>query len=431
MRKILAVLLAMSLITVSGCKKKKKATDELFMYGEREYFEPFKSAKTSYCTLNEGVVLPAQTQGYSGCFACSALTSMQAYLQKTKKGNIDAVGKDIFCRMYRPGTDLDTGDEGCFAMIGQWDEYGANPLMVCAAVDDVPLDGYYMTGVNRINNPTVDQLKTWVKEYGAPVVTVHYNAGLSDYHGYPTQYYKDVEPNHFLCVIGWDDTFPKEGFVGTASQDGAWLVKNSIVSQANVPEYYWISYDVGFSLAVTYEASNEYSYVANNGYALSAFFDIGTGEEEVSYATIYRHEGELASVGVFVEEACEYTIEILDGEFGEVLTSVDRSELYSGYHVVKLDKPVPVDTCTIVIHQRGSDTVVFEGESATVETFRYITGASAGGKIEYVVNTEPNTSFVFVDGQWVDVMDDSLVEKLGLGDEISHIGDPFLAALYK
>ena len=73
----------------------EKYTDTLFIRGDREYFEPFKNPETSYCTENEGVVLPVYTQGYSGCFAYSAVTSIQAYLQKTQGVTWETDAKDI------------------------------------------------------------------------------------------------------------------------------------------------------------------------------------------------------------------------------------------------------------------------------------------------------------------------------------------------
>ena len=39
--------------------------------------------------------------------------------------------------------------------------------------------------------------------------------------------------NHIVCIVGWDDTYPKENFVHTPPGDGAWIVKNSWGSELN------------------------------------------------------------------------------------------------------------------------------------------------------------------------------------------------------
>ena len=51
-----------------------------------------------------------------------------------------------------------------------------------------------------------------------------------DYASYHSPEYlsNDIESTfHAVTIVGWDDNFPKENFVEPASEDGAWLAKNS------------------------------------------------------------------------------------------------------------------------------------------------------------------------------------------------------------
>ena len=68
MRRGIAMLLILSTVSLSGCKKAKRNTKyiDLFPYAETEYFTPFQNEKTSYCSLDEGLDVPVYTQSMSG-----------------------------------------------------------------------------------------------------------------------------------------------------------------------------------------------------------------------------------------------------------------------------------------------------------------------------------------------------------------------------
>ena len=443
--KVLVVAMLVSTGAFTGCKTKngnkdsgsgdakEKFTDTLFIRGDRDYFEPFKNPETSYCTENEGVVLPTYTQGQSGCFAYSAVTCLQAYLQKTKGVTLESDGKEIFSRMYCPKEKLDSGEEGVYVTIGTPEDYSGDLLGVMNSITTDPLDGYVLSDMIRTLNPDVDTLKSLVKEYGAPVVAINYNVGMTDAHGYPVQMYSNAPENHFLCVVGWDDDFPADAFgAANVSRNGAWLVHNTI-APGGVAAYYWVSYDFQFSIAVVYMATNEYSFGINQASMPAGVVDPEKGSgKESAFATVVKHEGDLGAVGIFFTEEVDdysYTVEILDGEFGNVLASVSGKADGAGYHLVKLNEPLHVSTCTVVVHQKGAITV--EGGSMTVPSARFVNNGQTAGEFEYVAKSEPGRSFFMVDGEWVDVTDPSLLETLGIAEYTSEVGDPFMPVLFK
>lgn len=87
----------------------------------------------------------------------------------------------------------------------------------------------------------VTQIKTAIYTYGA--VTTSYYHSDTYYNSTNKAYYcpSATAINHAVVLIGWDDTFSKNNFSTTPTNDGAWLVRNSWGE--NKQDYFWVSYD--------------------------------------------------------------------------------------------------------------------------------------------------------------------------------------------
>ena len=48
--------------------------------------------------------------------------------------------------------------------------------------------------------------------------------------------------NHAVTIVGWDDNYSKDNFLITPPGDGAWIVKNSWVSEWGDNGYMYVSY---------------------------------------------------------------------------------------------------------------------------------------------------------------------------------------------
>lgn len=122
-----------------------------------------------------------------------------------------------------------------------------------AGLDNAPIP-YQVTDIAYLDGASADELKAAVRAYGAVVSGC--SLSLEGYRadaatGDGTLWYRSSGggsfSNHAVAVVGWDDTFDRAKFApaedgSLPAEDGAWLVKNSELSEGLAP-YIWISYD--------------------------------------------------------------------------------------------------------------------------------------------------------------------------------------------
>ena len=400
-----------------------KATDVIFANAELEYFTPFADPEHSFCLLNEGAVLPVQTQTGNTCWANAAVTSMESshYLQTGESVTFDAM--DIVNNVYFVMPDEEDWEEGLYIRLGEPSFYGGGSLNILATMSVKPINGYLLSDLYASYKGDVESTKQMIRELGAVNMSTHYNQGFFPvlYHGYKTQNYTGDQPNHVVSLVGWDDDFPAEAFSSAAEQNGAWLVQNSLSTGWGNNGYYWMSYASELSGAV-YVPTDQYQYAQNHG--TYPFEVLNTEDPEVVYAAVYEINRLLGAVGIINgtdETDLSYTIEILDGEFGETLLTFCGSEEMTGYHIAELPEALEVGTCTVVVHKQRN--IPVEGESLENAAVTSI----QPDRVEYVAKSEPGRSFVLIDGEWVDTTSEEIKELL----ELDYIpGDVFLPVLY-
>lgn len=410
-----------------------KPTDEIFEKADLDYFTPFADPEHSFCLLNEGAVLPMQAQTGNTCWANAAVTSMESscYIKTGEVVSFDAM--DLVRNTYHPKVDApDTAEdpdkedqptEGLYITVGEPDFYGGGIITVLGAMSATPVGGFFLSDLYTNFKGDVDSTKEMIRRYGAVNVSTSYDKGFFPtlFHGYKTQNYTEHETSHVVTLIGWDDDFPAEAFSPAAEQNGAWLVQNSLSRYWGNKGYYWISYSSDLTGGV-YVPTNEYQYAQN--YGTYIFNTLTPGDSEAVYAAVYEVNGALGAVGIVYnmeETDLSYTVEILDGEFGETLLTFSGTEDTPGYHIAELPEPLDVGTCTVVVHKEKY--IPVEGESNDNAAVTAI----APGPVEYVATSEPGRSFVLINGEWIDSSSEDIKTILDL-DYIP--GDLFLPVLY-
>ncbi len=402
-----------------------KATDVIFANAELDYFTPFADPEHSFCLLNEGAVLPVQTQTGNTCWANAAVTSLESshYLQTGEAVPLDPM--DLVRNAYYPSSDAPDRKEGLYISFGDPDLYGGGATNILAIMNATPVGSFLLSDLYANYKGDIESTKTMIRELGAVNISTSYNEGFFPilFHGYKTQNYTGQLTNHVVSLVGWDDDFPAEAFSPAAEQNGAWLVQNSLSANWGNKGYYWLSYASGVSGCV-YVPTDQYRCAQNYGtYAVDV---LNPEDSEAVYAAVYEINGFLGAVGIIYgidETNLSYTVEILDGEFGETLLSFSGTEEMTGYHIAELPEPLAVGTCTVIVHKHKN--IPVEGESC--DDVAASVSSIAPAPIEYVATSEPGRCFVLIDGAWVDTSSEEIKTMLNL-DYIP--GDVFLPVLY-
>lgn len=182
----------------------------------------------------------------------------------------------------------------------------------------------------------------------------------------------DAEPNHAVCIVGWDDNYSRDNFLeGRQPPDnGAWIVKNSwgsLNSKAhhvsnwgvNGSGYFYLSYydhsiicPESFDFDVEQAFTNgENSYVIISEYdlmpALTSEMTMPAGDNS-KFANVFQSDCDqyIRDISVQTPDTnCQATVRLYQlnkgwktPEDGTLLTTVTRTFPYGGYHRIPLDK---------------------------------------------------------------------------------------------
>lgn len=163
--------------------------------------------------------------------------------------------------------------------------------------------------------------------------------------------------DHFVTVVGWNDTFSKNNFRITAPGDGAWICKNSWGETWGDDGYFYLSYydavtrgevAVGYIINNTdvYNKAYQYDFAGFNDYYVYTI-------KPVNYTDAFISTGNdmISAVGTYFDKAGEdYTIYI--GVNGNVVYSQKGKSLFGGHNTIKLDKHISIkanDIFTVTI----------------------------------------------------------------------------------
>ncbi|MCH3968830.1 MAG: lectin like domain-containing protein [Atopobiaceae bacterium] len=300
------------------------------------------------------------------------------------------------------------------------------------------------TGTVTLNQSGIDAMKDELSQGRA--VEIGYCAGIDARddvtntqtwasYAYPVKYagygYMGSLANHAVCVVGWDDDYPKENFAqGTTSDgasmsppgDGAWIVKNSWGSSTEeAPNYstwgddgyFYLSYydtSIAGAESFDYDVSSLEGEASDEDYSLVDEYDFMESyirsfdaDDTTSMANVFTADERTSLEAVSSEtttpgSAVRYQVFLLgddaaDPVDGTRVADFTKSYTYGGYH----REPLPMS----VTLEKGQRYAVVE--TVTYEGTHKLFYKEAGTAIRGIVNK--GESYVCQNGQWVDYTD--------------------------
>ena len=292
----------------------------------------------------------------------------------------------------------------------------------------------FMNFIDKNGNPTSDQLAEYWAQY---TYDKDYDPTDKD------SVNRHVEINHAVCIIGYDDDFPKEYFKdpkGTLAGNGAFLVKNSwgAVNYNENGELestwgnggdgtFWLLYydqsilipeSFNFDIDNTLQARNidMYDFLPTNGKHTASF------DGDVYMANVFTAQNNctVRYIGLETAEAdvdVEYRVYLLNENAkspvdGECITEQTGHLNYAGYHVIDLGKTWYLgggDKYSVVVKSgaEGKSSIYFSQETRESDFDDEMRNRAFDVYPESVVN--PGESFVGTsltdNGAWTDWSD--------------------------
>ena len=192
-------------------------------------------------------------------------------------------------------------EESCMLPSPGWTESEAERAAANNAIKGQLLEGRAVTASFYADNSSPNQEQT--SQYINTENWAHYT-------------YEAVGTNHAVCIIGWDDNYPRENFahrvegmddakaygLTTPARDGAWLVKNSWGSQENeFPNkgQGWGLYQ-GQDRGVLNPETGKYEYKAGEGAVQTGYFWLSYEDATICRTESFVFDSAIAREGYFL-----------------------------------------------------------------------------------------------------------------------------------
>jgi len=248
-------------------------------------------------------------------------------------------------------------------------------------------NSYHITDAIRVNNKDKNAVKEALIKYGG--LTIHVNGADPNTPFYNPKtaalYCNDSSlGNHFVTLVGWNDTYSASNFKINPGVDGAWICKNSWGSDWGDGGYFYLSYaDAPFNgaRAIGYIINNTDVYNKVYQYDIPSYdgFLRYSSVDHLSYINSYKSSGNdlIAAVGTYFDnDRTEYKINIYVN--GNIVYSQNGKSLYTGFHTIKLDKTIAVnkgdkisaefEVNTNIVPYVGDSRLYFEKGNSIVNT---------------------------------------------------------------
>ena len=360
------------------------------------------TAKDSYFNLNDlGLVTRVKDQGSMGsCWAFGAAGAFESSYLIATGLELDISENNIknLCLPYSEYGQISTTESGNMKTTAA---YFVSWLGAINTTDDlydelgkVSALQYGPDAVRTVNSVFINimdknAIKEYLTKYGAMNLFL-YGANSRDPSYSPTYhsvYNNQYGGNHYVTLVGWNDTFSKDHFSTPAPGNGAWICKNSWGSEWGDGGYFYVSYyDKSLTAnAVGFTFDNVEHYEAIYQNAIIGLHEFN--DDYDTYGQIYTSENGdiIAAVGTYFETAgSPYTISVYVN--GRMVDSQSGKSSHAGYETVKLNRYISVDANSTFEIRIKSNSVPLVGNSRSilVKDVNYV--ISDGKKIDLASN---------------------------------------------
>ena len=437
--KILTVLLASGLMIPAFSVAAQAAVvnpDETVAVEENE--EADSSLPSRYSSVELGYVTSVKAQRHNDCWAYSATATLES---KLLRSGLTAV--DMSVPHLNGWATTRSNGKGWVRTIG---DYGVNSISAGyltswsggVLVSDLPgwtinyetqgdavptgLTRYGVTSLRYLGGESRDVIKQAIMDNGG-VASSYSHAGslMKDsltYYMPPD--YNGSKAGHAIEVVGWDDDYPKENFVATPQNNGAWLIKNSWGDNNELGGFFWISYEDKDLLTAKYKPSftvdsfepvtANKKLVQNEIYGATYEFDY-LEKQEVTYLNHFDFDGEFYLIDKIIFETTSknaaYTLSFVPDKDGK--PSNHQEEWvplgsgvtdYAGYLCMDIDN-------YLLTEASGSIAVTLKAETGSTATIGVDEWLVYSGSDDYLFlnESEPGMSYLYENGGFTDVLD--------------------------
>ena len=227
---------------------------------------------------------------------------------------------------------------------------------------------------------------------------------------------EELEPNHAVAIVGWDDNYPADNFLITPHGNGAWIIKNSYGNESYDNGYIYVSYYdtmvIKKSIGVAFVVENTENYTKNYQTDMGGEVFYKTDYDNYSYKNSFKSQGNdlISAVGTYFYNASqEYSLEIYVNNVLKL--TQNGTSPFSGFHTIRLTKEILVKT-------DDNFTVIMTTSSMPILNVSRI-------------HFPQNTSFVNVGDGWRDVTLDNMTVVLKVYTKDSAIYGEDLVKIYK
>lgn len=208
----------------------------------------------------------------------------------------------------------------------------------------------------------IDDIKRMVMAYGGVESPIYMSISHAwdasgDYEPLNSAYYYsgELEANHDVVIVGWDDHFSRENFNHMPEYDGAFICRNSWGEEFGNEGYFYVSYEdaVLGQQGVAYtrlENPDNYSRIYQSD-MLGWVGTLGYGEESAWFANIYTtsQNETLKAISFYaVDDESQYDIYVVP-EYTEMEDLSNRMYMgsgyceYGGYYTIDLPEMISMD----------------------------------------------------------------------------------------